>query len=192
MDDKKKTALELTNDKSLELAYFQIVDVWKRLCEEHSLLLDAACNEYSLLLSSELDELEVAINEKQDILLKINTLEELRAKLIDKANELFTLRNSTDTEKSAPVDLSSVGGLIATLEEFEARENGRHLQRFNNILIDIIEKIQVQNRKNQLFINKALESIKDMRFQVMGEKKYVTYDAKGGTTSKATNNANDS
>ncbi|MBT3234805.1 MAG: hypothetical protein HN353_02535 [Bdellovibrionales bacterium] len=187
MEEQNKFPQGQNNNRDLELVYFQIVDSWKRLCEEHSLLLDAACNEYSLLLSSKLDELETAINHKHDILLKINTLEELRAKLIDRASELFSQKSG-----SAAVDLTSVGGLIKALEPFEVKDNGHHLMRFNNILIDIIEKIQRQNKKNQLFINKALDSIQDMRFEAVGEKKYVTYDARGGTTSKANNNANDS
>jgi flagellar biosynthesis/type III secretory pathway chaperone len=56
-----------------------------------------------------------------------------------------------------------------------------HLEKFNSYLIDTIEKIQEQNKKNQIFINKTLLSLKTIREEAMGRKNYSTYNSKGST-----------
>jgi flagellar biosynthesis/type III secretory pathway chaperone len=166
---------KITKSEKLAVYYFQVTDLWKRLCEEHSLLFDVTCDEYSLLLSSELDSLEDKIKEKEEIVRTISKLELTRKELI---NDLVTEFPETKIE--------SVSALLEFMRNYEIEKNEKHLFRFNALLIDIIEKIQAQNKRNQLFINKALYSLKQIRMEALGQKNYSTYSAKGSAISSST------
>lgn len=155
-----------------ELFYFRVTDVWRRLCEEHNTLLDQTCEEYSLLLASKLVELESMIEEKKETVQRITKLEGLRSKLIEEINS----KNEAKIE--------SVNQLIEEMQDFENHNNQKHLFRFNQLLIDMIEKIQTQNKRNQLFINKALLNLKAIREEALGEKTYSTYTSRGKSSAK--------
>lgn len=155
-----------------ELFYYRVTDIWRRLCEEHNNLLDQTCEEYALLLASKLDELEAKIDEKKETLARIGSLEKLRAEIIQAIN------------KKGEMKIESVTQLIEVMQEFENENNQMHLFRFNALLIDMIEKIQTQNKRNQLFINKALLNLKSIREEALGEKSYSTYTKKGQSSSK--------
>ena len=62
----------------------------------------------------------------------------------------------------------------------------KHLQRFNNLLIDLIGKIKDQNKKTQLFINKAIYSLQTIRDEAMGVKPNTVYNKKGVATKNLT------
>ena len=62
---------------------------------------------------------------------------------------------------------------------YEDQNNTKHLYRFNELLIDVIEKIQEQNKKNQVFLNKAINNLREIREEAMGVKNYSTYNQKG-------------
>ncbi|OUR92858.1 hypothetical protein A9Q84_20305 [Halobacteriovorax marinus] len=156
-----------------ELFYFQITDLWKRLCESHSELFDLTCDEYSLLLGSEIDKLENKIIQKQELIAKIAILESIREELI------------TDVNKHLNAKISNVTELISFFQTYESSLNQKHLFSFNSLLIDIIEKIQAQNKNNQLFINKALGSLRSIREEVLGEKSYSTYTSKGNAKARS-------
>lgn len=160
------------NNQNFSIIYFQITDLWKRLCEEHSELFNLTCDEYSHLLSNSIDELETTVADKEKIVANINTLESLRHELINSLNELLKKDGITKLIKN-------VSELIITVQEFDLEKEQKHLFRFNKLLIDIIEKIQKQNKKNRLFINKALFSLQEMRDEASGQKSYVTYTAYG-------------
>lgn len=162
---------DLKESKELEVYYFRFTDLWKNLCEEHNILLDQTCEEYSLLLSSDMDLLEQKVQEKEETIKRINQLEKLRSTAIKE------LSNSSLV--TAPIN--NITELINIMAPFEQRNEGRHLFRFNAFLIDIIEKIQAQNKKNHLFINKALANLKKIREEALGIKSYSTYDKSGGT-----------
>lgn len=155
-----------------ELFYYRVTDLWRRLCEEHNTLLDQTCEEYALLLASKLEELENKIDEKKDTMARIGSLEKLRAEVIEAIN------------KKGGVKVESVNQLIEQMQEFEQENNQMHLFRFNALLIDMIEKIQAQNRRNQLFINKALLNLKAIREEALGQKSYSTYTKKGQSSNK--------
>lgn len=133
----------------LEALYFQVTDLWRRMCEEHSKLLDLTFDEYALLLESKVEELEEKVLEKQNVIAEINVLEKVRHQLIDQVNAAIS-----DQE------INSISALLKTMNDFEEQSGKKHLFRFNALLIDIIEKIQDQNKRNQLFINKAIHSCK--------------------------------
>jgi flagellar biosynthesis/type III secretory pathway chaperone len=152
-----------TND----ILYFQITDLWKKLCENHTTLLDLTFLEYSSLLSSDVEELEELLEKKNDIILDIKALESLRAGLIEKLN-------STESNK-----VSNVSGLIEVIREYEEEKKYKHFQNFNNLLIDLIEKLKSQNKKNQMFLNKAIHSLKNIKEDAMGKKSFSTYGKNG-------------
>lgn len=158
--------------EALELIYFRVTDLWQRLCEKHNNLLNLTFDEYALLLESDLENLETKNAEKNALNSEIAALEKVRSDIIEELNGILKGRGMET--------ISSVSELIMVMDVYEKKNDQRHLFRFNNLLIDLIEKIQEQNKKNQLFINKALLSLKQIREEVMGNKNYSTYNNKGG------------
>lgn len=161
--------------EKLASLYFEVTNLWKQFCEEHNELLTLTCDEYSLLLKSELDLLEEKIQEKNDCIRRIGVLELVRRDLI---NELSALNPGTEVD--------SVSTLLEVMSQYEIESNQKHLFRFNALLIDIIEKIQAQNKRNQLFINKALHSLQQIRIEASGKKNFSTYSSKGSAISTST------
>lgn len=160
----------MNNEENL-LFYFKITDLWKRLCEEHQSLFELSCEEYSHLLGSEVEELEPILEQKVVIIEQINELERYRQELIDEINATL------DSNKQ----IDSINDLIGYMAEVPVEKESGHLLRFNDLLISLIESIQEQNKRNQIFINKAIRSLKELRQTAMGEKGYETYNSKGST-----------
>jgi flagellar biosynthesis/type III secretory pathway chaperone len=167
--------MELEMNDKLAILYFEVTDLWKRLCEEHNELFNITCDEYSLLLNSELSLLEEKLVEKNTIILKIGALETIRRELM---RDLAAILPETK--------IDSVSKLVEVMQAYEVENKQKHLFRFNALLIDIIEKIQAQNKRNQLFINKALISLKQIRIEATGKKNYSTYSSKGSALSSST------
>jgi len=152
----------------LKIYYFQITDIWKRHCELHSELFDLTCDEYALLLESDLDKLEEKIAQKNSLIDVIKENDDERFRILG------------DIAKAYPdSNIESVTGLINFFKTFPAESESKHLTRFNNLLVDIISKIQTQNKKNQIFINKAINSLRVIREDATGTTTVSTYDAKG-------------
>ena len=162
-------------NEKLAALYFEVTNLWKTFCEEHNELFNLTCDEYSLLLRSELEELELKLEEKNKCISRINILETIRKTLIAETAELFPDKK-----------IEGVSDLIEIMSKFEIESNQKHLFRFNALLIDIIEKIQAQNKRNQLFINKALHSLQQIRLEATGKKHFSTYSSKGSTVNKST------
>ncbi len=154
-----------------EVIYFRVTDIWKRLCEEHYTLFNLTCDEYVCLLDSDIEKLEAKVVEKEEIIKTIARLEELRQEVIRDLNQKLP----------AGKTLENVRDLLDIMMSHPAEAQGRHLNKFNALLIDLIEKIQQQNKRNQAFINKALKSLREIREEVTGEKSYATYTAKGSS-----------
>jgi hypothetical protein len=164
-------------EEKLELYYFRVTDLWKRLCQEHTTLLDQTCDEYTYLLGNKLEELEERIIIKQETIKRINGLESIREDVVKELNEYLV-------EKKIG-SMSSISELIELMNQFEIVNNQKHLFRFNALLIDIISKIQVQNKNNQLFINRSLLNLKSIREDALGQRSYSTYTATGGSKSRS-------
>ncbi|MEE3079702.1 MAG: flagellar export chaperone FlgN [Bdellovibrionota bacterium] len=162
--------MESTNKSIL---YFQITDVWKRHCELHSELFDLTCDEYSLLLKSDLDNLEKKIEEKNYILSVIRDNEIIRDEVVAKIK-------TSSNEK----EITNIKDVISFFSDFEPEMKDKHLYRFNELLVDIIGKIQDQNKKNQIFINKAINSLRAIREDATGKQTVNTYNAQGKTQSR--------
>ena len=159
------------NIDKLHILYFKITDIWKRFCEEHTVLLDKTFEEYSLLLASNVDAIEELMVSKNEIMTRINSLEDMRTSAIEELNTYLVENNKKSVE--------SVSELIQAMDKYEKINNARHLSRFNALLIDIIEKLQTQNKKNQLFLNKAINNLREIREDALGVKSYSTYNNKG-------------
>ncbi len=169
-----------TIQESMSLFYFQVVDIWKRLCESHNILLSQTFEEYKHLLDGKITDVEEIVSKKQETIFTINHLDDIRRELIENINIFLNQHNISSK-------VHNVGDLIQLMKNFEIERGEKHLQSFNAFLIDIIEKIQVQNKKNQQFLNRAIISLKEMREDAVGEKKYHTYTPKGSATSNTTN-----
>jgi flagellar biosynthesis/type III secretory pathway chaperone len=159
----------------LEPIYFEITNLWKQFCEEHNELFNLTCDEYSLLLRSNLEHLEEKIEEKNKCIQRIGALEFMRRDLINELAKLVPEMN-----------IDSVSSLLEVMSAYEIESKQKHLFRFNALLIDIIEKIQNQNKRNQLFINKALHSLQQIRIEASGKKNFQTYSASGSAISTST------
>jgi flagellar biosynthesis/type III secretory pathway chaperone len=155
--------------------YFEITNLWKQFCEEHNELFSITCDEYSLLLASELDLLDEKIAEKNECIQRIGTLEFVRRDLINDLAKIYPDQK-----------IDSVSKLLEIMSKYEVESNQKHLFRFNALLIDIIEKIQAQNKRNQLFINKALHSLQQIRLEASGKKQFSSYSKNGSAVSSST------
>lgn len=134
----------------IKLYYFRFTSLWKNFCELHQDLLDQAVAEYNCLLSGDMEGLEEKLTEKTKILSDIKQADTERNKII---RDLSTIVNKR-WEK-----------IYEVIEYFSANmeSESRHLGDYNDLLIELIEKIQAQNKRNQIFLNKALINIKNLR-----------------------------
>ncbi len=153
------------------LKYDLLVQLWREFCKAHTELYDLTCEEYLHLLNSEIEELEGTLKIKERVLDKISFLENKRRQLIQEIND----------KKLFNSEISNVSGLLETLENVGLEKKGKHLQKFNELLIDIVTKIQKQNKKNQVFLNKAMLNLRDLKEGFSGKKNYKTYTSAGMT-----------
>jgi flagellar biosynthesis/type III secretory pathway chaperone len=161
------------NLQKTALYYQRTVMIWEEFCKLHKDLFDITCDEYLALLSSEIDTLENLLNQKELIIKKVSEVENERSSLISKLNQ----------EKIFSVEISKSADLIDAFSALEASANIPALRNLNSLLIDIIEKLQDQNKKNQIFLNKAMISLNDIRQNFNGKKQYPTYGADGAIRS---------
>lgn len=160
----------MSGDK-LSTLYFQFTDIWKRFCELHNNLFFLSLDEYSLLLSSDIDALTVKQEEKTAVIQQISELEKIRSACF---KEIQTISN---------VELHNFRDVVDFFKlKVEEEKTHHHLERFNNLLIDLIEKLKSQNKKTQIFINKAVHSLQTIREEAMGVKSAPIYNNKGMAT----------
>jgi flagellar biosynthesis/type III secretory pathway chaperone len=156
-----------------KLYYQRVLSVWEGFCQLHKDLYDLTCDEYLTLLESDIDKLETMLPVKEEIISKIGELEKERAELIDKLNStaLFGMK------------IGRAGDLLSAFASLDQSSGLPALKNLNSLLIDIIHKIQDQNKKNQQFLNKAMLSLRDVKQGFTGKKQYTTYGADGQTRS---------
>lgn len=156
-----------------KLYYQHVLHVWEGFCLLHKDLYDLTCDEYLTLLESDIEKLETMLPLKEEIISKIGELEKDRAELIAKLNTtgLFT------------ANISRAGELMEVFSDLDQKAAIPALKNLNSLLIDIIGKIQDQNKKNQQFLNKAMLSLREVKQGFTGKKTYTTYGANGQTRS---------
>lgn len=156
------------------LYYAQVITIWEGFCHLHKELYDLTCDEYLTLLASDIDKLEEMLPVKDEIISKIGELEKERAELIEKIN----LENLFPEKK-----IAKAGDLLDAYTFLDKEASLPILKNLNSLLIDIIQKIQDQNKKNQVFLNKAMHSLREIKQGFGGKKTYTTYGADGLTRS---------
>lgn len=161
-------------DDMLRLYHQQAVEVWENFCKLHRDLFEHTCEEYQALLSGDIDPLEDLVVRKETTMAAINEWEGHRASLIASMNQ----------SRPSEAPITSISQLLKVLKEPETEMAIPALTNLNALLIDIITETQEQNKKNQIFLNKAMLSLRDIREGFTGKKKtYVTYGADGQTRS---------
>ncbi len=154
-----------------KLYYHSVVSVWEGFCHLHKELYDLTCDEYLTLLSSDVDKLEDALPLKEEIIRKISALEYERKDLIESIN----------TSKIFTKNIFKSSDLLIVFSEIDQSSAMPALKNLNALLIDIVQKIQEQNKKNQMFLNRAMLSLREIKQGFTGKKTYSTYGADGMT-----------
>jgi flagellar biosynthesis/type III secretory pathway chaperone len=156
-----------------KLYYQQTITIWENFCQLHKELYDLTCEEYLTLLESDIESLEKMLPIKEEIIYKISELEKDRSDLINTLNTstLFTSK------------ISRAWDMLNAFSDIESESPIPVLKNLHALLIDIIQKIQEQNKKNQVFLNKAMISIREVKDGFTGKKQYTTYGANGQTRS---------
>jgi flagellar biosynthesis/type III secretory pathway chaperone len=167
--------MEEQNKMELRLKLDLLATLWREFCEKHTDLYELTCDEYMHLLSSDIDKLDEVVEEKKLLLQSINDLESHRQ---DITNEVSLLMN---IEKPNKLSI-----LLTKLRESDENSFSDQIEKLNLILLDIVTKIQGQNKKNQLFLNKAILSLDELRQSFSGKTKYKTYSSSGTTKSSNT------
>lgn len=154
-----------------KLYYQRTLVVWENFCQLHKELYDLTCDEYLTLLESDIDKLEKMLPVKEEIISRIGELEKERTELIDvlNSNAIFSTK------------ITRAGELLTAFSDIDQSSAVPALKNLNALLIDIIQKIQEQNKKNQMFLNKAMLSLREIKQGFTGKKQYTTYGADGQT-----------
>lgn len=156
-----------------KLYYQRAIHVWEGFCRLHKELYDLTCEEYLTLLESDIDKLETMLPLKEEIIAKIGELEKERSELVDTLNQTALFANK----------IARAGELLDAFSDIDKKAAIPAMKNLNSLLIDIIHKIQDQNKKNQQFLNKAMLSLREVKQGFTGKKQYTTYGADGQTRS---------
>jgi flagellar biosynthesis/type III secretory pathway chaperone len=108
---------------------------------------------------------------KEEIIRKISVLEYERKDLIESIN----------TSKIFTKNILKSSDLLIVFSEIDQSSAMPALKNLNALLIDIVQKIQEQNKKNQMFLNRAMLSLREIKQGFTGKKTYSTYGADGMT-----------
>jgi len=156
-----------------KLYYQQTISIWENFCQLHKELYELTCEEYLTLLESDIENLEKMLPIKEEIISKIGELEKDRSDLINTLNSSLLFSN----------EIHRAWDMLNAFSDLEKDEAVPALKNLHSLLIDIIQKIQEQNKKNQVFLNKAMISIREVKEGFAGKKQYTTYGANGQTRS---------
>jgi flagellar biosynthesis/type III secretory pathway chaperone len=167
--------MEDQNKMELKLKLDLLSNLWREFCEKHTELYELTCDEYMHLLDSDIDKLDSSVEEKRLLLVSINELESHRQ---DITNEVSSLLKIEQPKKLAV--------LLDELRKNDEENFSNQIEKLNLILLDIVTKIQDQNRKNQVFLNKAILSLNDLKRSFTGKNNYKTYSSSGLTKSTNT------
>ncbi|MFW5887265.1 MAG: flagellar protein FlgN [Bacteriovoracia bacterium] len=165
--------LRTDNNNPLNNYYRQVVNIWEKFCKLHSKLYEKTCDEYMCLLSSDIEKLQDVLAQKEETIEQIKIIENRRQNVI----------NNLKQPSNGNYKIEKVSDLLGIMKKFEDSQGEQVLQKYNLLLIDIIEKIQEQNKQNQIFLNKAIMSLQEIKDSFRGQKKYSTYTAAGTTRS---------
>ena len=160
-------------DQALKIYHSRALEIWEQFCRLHHDLYELTCDEYQALLSGEIDQLEELIRRKQVIVDQVSEWESIRSQLIVEMN----------ADQNLKLSINSASDLIVAVKSVEAQHAITALQNLNDLLIDVISRIQGQNKRNQLFLHRAMQSLNELKDGFNGKKQYTTYGANGMTRS---------
>lgn len=159
------------NQRQVELnfLYQRVIGIWQNFCELHKNVYEITCEEYLVLLESDMDKLEAILPLKEEMIRRIGEVETSRADLIEELNK----------SNYFPEPITRASDLIKSFAQIDQSAAIPALQNLNDLLIDIIQKIQEQNKKNQVFLNKAMISLGQIKQGFTGQKTFSTYGSDG-------------
>jgi flagellar biosynthesis/type III secretory pathway chaperone len=160
-------------DLRLKFLHERAISIWEKFCILHRDLYDLTSKEYLILLEGQIEPLEQLIQEKDAIIQNVNLVEAEREELINEINS-----NLEEDKK-----ILKAFELISFFKSNSQNDPFNSLTKLNELLIDIIEKLQSQNKKNQQYLNKAMLSVKELQNNFRGKKNYTTYGSDGLTRS---------
>jgi len=151
--------------------YHDFVNTWKILSELHLQLLDLTSKEYLHLLSNEFEQLESLIIQKELIINQINQIDLKKSQLI------LQIALETGCSSEELNTFKSTKKLLYKICNIDEKNNPEEvLEKYNILLLEIISKIQIQNKKNRLYLNKALFQLTSLQSELIGKQKNSTYN----------------
>lgn len=161
---------ELEQTTNLKFLFHNLTGIWEDFCRCHHLLFDYTCQEHINLMESDIDGLEKTAAEKDKVLQDIDQLDLLRKECVSNISSIINPQNPA----------TKISELIEQVEGKVDKEELEILKKLNVLLIDIIGKLQEQNKKNQIFLNRSIISLNELKAEFTG-KKYSTYGPSGST-----------
>lgn len=165
--------MNTAEEMKFKLSHYR--QLWHDFCEKHTELYELTCDEYMHLLASDIDSLEDTLSSKSEALKYINSLETHRNELTSEIAEIWAIEKP-----------KKLADFLTVLKEKNEASIAEEIEKMNMILLDIIEKIQAQNKKNQVFLNKAIMSLNELKQSFNGKSNYKTYSPSGMTRSSTT------
>ncbi len=148
-----------------QFLYNDACDLWRGFCELHNQLYEIACEEHLLLMQSEIESLDDCLAKKEKVIAEVSAMEMRRSVFIELLNQDYSENKIIKAR-----DL---------IDFFKLHVKDDLLEQYNVLLIDIIENIQEQNKRNKLFLNKALYSLNQIKKDFSGSPYVETYNASG-------------
>ncbi|MAX65708.1 MAG: flagellar export chaperone FlgN [Bacteriovoracaceae bacterium] len=154
----------------LKLKLNELRELWHHFCEKHTELYEFTCDEYIHLMSSNIEELDNTLKRKNETISSINQLETQRSALAEDISALYQVEKT-----------HKLSELIEVLKDNKELSLAAEIEGLNAVLLDIINKIQEQNKKNQVFLNKAIISLNELKESFGGKVNFKTYSSNGMT-----------
>ncbi|MDH4467734.1 MAG: flagellar export chaperone FlgN [Bacteriovoracaceae bacterium] len=150
--------------------YHELTLIWRELCILHTQLFEVTNQEYEFLLSGVTEQLESNLALKRNI---IDQIQEYDLKRQESVKNVF--KNFASEEENF-LHYTKLNKLFSENLNLSA---DHQLEKYNFFLIDIIEKIQIQNRKNRQFLNRSLIMLEDLKKDFQNTGKVLSYNKKG-------------
>lgn len=153
-----------------QLLYLEFTELWKALCDAHNRLFQITCDEYVALLNSNIDKVHLLLEIKEKIIGEIEQLDNDRLNLVNRV----AIQANLEIE-----DIKKFKNVYDYLREELLLNDQNPLIKYHELMIELVDKTQQQNKKNRVFLNKALHSIKEIRRDLNGSIKVNNYSRTG-------------
>lgn len=154
----------------LSFYYQQFSDLWKALCSAQNELYQITCEEYLALLNSDIERVNRLISLKEDVIEHIEVIEQERKDLVQK----IATNQGLDLDS-----ISKFKNVYRILSDALQLDENNALIKYHKLIIELIDKTQLQNKKNRVFLNKALSSIQGLKKDLNGGTRIENYSRTG-------------